>query len=526
MSNRTARRCRCRRLLPALLLVCLACMAPAMAGSSRSSSTATAPVISATPTTDAGWAMLEEILSNEAQRIVETMPLIDGQKMHGPIKVKIDPIEKKMTLLLSKDYLADGTGAAFEDIVSYVGSAIVSTAAPAIELNGWDTLVEGRPLSYYFPEDYARASLRSSSSANSSVAVFGGHGWYYHYNFKDWRAQRDPSNGILEDEITTEYSRRLEKMLRDSYRAQVFEPRGHSTDIHTPSGQPWWRLATRYWLKRALPNRPDIWHSLPGSASPLRERNEDIRSRPLYANEVKADTTIHLHTNAHIDTRTRGTGVLYHAGRSRDENLARNILCYMDEYIHIRSAYKDWIVPANPTPRMDLGENKLADMPSVIVELGFHTNPDDARALQDAVFQEGATAGIAKGWYLYTQGMGCKKMKILHIPDVEALYGEHQQIKVEYEGIPLSMIQVISSIKNCPANAPCRGFNGGGPKDGPVTLDISCPIPDLKEPLVLDVETKLMDFSGGSAPLYHHKVKCMPGGAEGPGPWRGLARRR
>jgi len=87
------------------------------------------------------------------------------------------------------------------------------------------------------------------------------------------------------------------------------------------------------------------------------------------------------------------------------------------------------------------------------------------------------------------------------------------------------MIQVISSIKNCPANAPCWGFNGGGPKEGPVTLDISCPIPDLKEPLVLDVETKLMDFSGGSAPLYHHKVKCMPGGAEGPGPWRDLARR-
>lgn len=234
MSNRTTRRCRCRRLLPAVLLVCLACMAPAMAGSSRSSSTATAP------TTDAGWASLEAILSDEAQNVLETMPLLEGQKAHGRVRVRLDPARNEYTLLFPRDYLAEGNGGSLEDIVSMVGNAVVEAAAPAVKLYGQKTLYDGRPLEYYFPEDFAQPSeARKPDTARSSpfkVAVFAGHGMYYHYSFKDWRAQRDPSNGILEDDITSDFSQHLSKALGELSGTRVLEPRGHDIEPHARAG--------------------------------------------------------------------------------------------------------------------------------------------------------------------------------------------------------------------------------------------------------------------------------------------------
>jgi hypothetical protein len=41
------------------------------------------------------------------------------------------------------------------------------------------------------------------------VVVAAGHGIYYNHGFKDWPAQRDPSNGITEDFITPGYATEL-----------------------------------------------------------------------------------------------------------------------------------------------------------------------------------------------------------------------------------------------------------------------------------------------------------------------------
>jgi len=54
----------------------------------------------------------------------------------------------------------------------------------------------------------------------------------------------------------------------------------------------------QYPAEAAKPDLPDVWNSLPNSSSSLRERDEDIRSRPRYANHLDARALIHLHTNA------------------------------------------------------------------------------------------------------------------------------------------------------------------------------------------------------------------------------------
>src|SRR3546814_552599 len=70
-----------------------------------------------------------------------------------------------------------------------------------------------------------------------------------------------------------------------------------SRSLHTPPGglYPWWKLAGRYYLQRLLPHNREIWNSLdrplPGRRN-LWHYDEDIRSRPLYANHIDADVLI------------------------------------------------------------------------------------------------------------------------------------------------------------------------------------------------------------------------------------------
>ncbi|MGO4778447.1 N-acetylmuramoyl-L-alanine amidase, partial [Lysobacter sp. 2RAB21] len=135
----------------------------------------------------------------------------------------------------------------------------------------------------------------------------------------------------------------------------------------------------------------------------MREQNEDIRSRPLYANYLSASKLIHIHTNGPSATAT-GPRVLYYPGRTVDQQLATSILCGMKETIHALPAYANFTVPAAPTPSDGEGETRLAAMPSVIVEVAFHSNPTDAAALKDPAFRTAAMKGVEKGYRIHTQG--------------------------------------------------------------------------------------------------------------------------
>jgi hypothetical protein len=200
----------------------------------------------------------------------------------------------------------------------------------------------------------------------------------------------------VEDFITPEYARELARWFRERNGADTSFPRAEAILAHDPSGEPWWQLGARYNLKNILPDNIEIWHSLPGDQGSNRERNEDIVSRPLYANHLGADAVFHLHTNAAEPTAS-GTRLFYHEGRDNDKRLAENVLCYMKEIIQAQGPYEKYNVPSQAISRSNLGENREAKMPSVIVESGFHTNASDAVALQDPVFRTAAMKGVEKG---------------------------------------------------------------------------------------------------------------------------------
>jgi hypothetical protein len=266
-------------------------------------------------------------------------------------------------------------------------------------------------------------------------------------------------------------------------------------------------IAARYQLEERLPDRPDIWHSLPDSTHVRREYLEDIRSRPLYANEIGAGALVHLHTNASDSLLARGTKVLFQKGSTESSRLGSMILCYMGEAIHSSDSFRDFPVDRSPTSG-DYGENRLATMPSVIVEVGFHTNAEDAAALKDYDFMAKSMAGLAKGYRLYKEEASCTPFALNAPATAQGFVGELAKINVSGLGFPEFPVEVEGTLKNC-AQGCGVAYDLAHDADELAALKVSyrCVKEDEGSPIVLALTGK--DFKGVKTEPVEVSVSCV-----------------
>ncbi|WP_338039831.1 N-acetylmuramoyl-L-alanine amidase [Luteibacter yeojuensis] len=264
-------------------------------------------------------------------------------------------------------------------------------------------------------------------------------------------------------------------------------------------------VAARYQIADKLPERPDIWHSLPDSSDSLRERDEDIRSRPLYANEVGAGALVHIHTNASDNPSARGTRVFHHMASAESSRLGSMILCYMRESIHSLDQYKDFPIDSASTPG-NHGENRLAAMPSVIVEVGFHTNAEDAAALKDIFFMGHSMAGVAKGYRLFEAGEKCLPLKIDAPVRAEGMVDDNVVIPVSAQGFPDFPLAIQASRKNCARRCAVDYELADNPDEmAEIKLAYRC-----DEARVELIELTARDFSGVEAEPIEVSITCHP----------------
>ncbi|MBD7923841.1 N-acetylmuramoyl-L-alanine amidase [Xanthomonas sp. Sa3BUA13] len=310
-----------------------------------------------------------------------------------------------------------------------------------------------------------------------------GHGLYLDYPVGKptvWLPQRPlPSNGITEDFITPGYVSEISSALTErGSQVAIVKPRSDSTAIHTPSGEPWWKVSAKYNLQSILPTHgADIWDTLPYDTSKLREYNEDIRARPLYANYLGADYLVSIHTNAGTNTASRGTTGWYHNGDYAEPSrlLTSNILCSMKEIIQANSTYANWTIDTVPRGVTNKGENTLARLPATIIEVAFHTNADDAIALQDATFRTLAGKGIAKGIEINKDGKTCSKFKIDSIPASTGPQGSQVPYKVNYSGNPTFPVTMYFEPVKCAPGWTCQtGTRTTTSTSSPLTFQFSC----------------------------------------------------
>ncbi|HOT90480.1 MAG TPA: N-acetylmuramoyl-L-alanine amidase [Anaerolineae bacterium] len=177
---------------------------------------------------------------------------------------------------------------------------------------------------------------------------------------------------------------------------------GIVTDAPYPSQRPWWETATFYYSQWMGLNYYD-W-----------ENFNDVTARPMFARWNHAGSGedalfISWHTNGYNGT-LRGTESYVHNGDTYSRTAGSTLLqtAVHDELLHDIWAGWDATWTDRGKREADLGElrllwddNPATQMPGVLLEVAFHDNPDDARALKDPRFAQLAARAVYQGIVRY-----------------------------------------------------------------------------------------------------------------------------
>ena len=354
---------------------------------------------------------------------------------------------------------------------------------------------------------------------NDLVVVSAGHGLFKLYDgngvFLNWSFQRDPHNGVLEDENTPNFAMKLRGALVSRSQATVVYARDHgSTTVHPPTGEPWWKVSARYYLKRILPDRPDIWdtavpHTDKSNAD--LERRDDIRSRPLYANYLGAQALFSLHSDGVSDSTKTGTGIWYNPNIASQIALATSVDCYVDEILKWHPNLAPWTVTPHPTT--EKAELNLASMPTVIVEAGFHTNPRDAVFLLNPDYQRDIMRGVEKGWRLYTEGKPCTPLAIPGVlPGVTGPHNTAIPMPLPYAGYPRFPVRAEFRVYTACTAFDCFkkqivSFPNQLPSPLPATF--TCETANTTPTVTVDIEVQLIDADNIKTVIRKPYAECV-----------------
>jgi len=452
-------------------------------------------------------AEVDAVLTEEMNNVLAKMNRLEGQGQRIAARVRLDLDTCVPTVDLTSGFLPSNDSERFTEQMQYLDSALWATLLSLGCEKQPIFLFNGLPRNHYFPYEkppQTRGPNAAVLTNDKLTVVSAGHGLYLHHETPEWKYQREFHNGVLEDEVTPLFANKLEQYLRERSGHQVRRTRSSGNWEEGASGQQWWKLAARYNLKQQLPDNPEIWHSLPSSTKDDREYDEDIRSRPFYANHIGAGGLIHVHTNGG-PAAARGARVYLHPDHTHNVPLAKSILCYMKEVITSQPGYESFTVATAPHFK-NHGENRLAEMPSVIVEAAFHTNADDARALLDPVFQAASMKGVEKGYRLHREGQPCAQFTLASLPETDAGPTGYKVLDLTFWGYPQFPVRVESTAVACPAGWKCEKRTSTHDEPNyPVRANFRCENDDAAR---VEWETRLVDEDGVRSNPVRHAILC------------------
>lgn len=447
-------------------------------------------------------AMLEQEAAGQLARHLQK----SGKLRHVSVNIRLDMSRRSMTINFGPGYLPGPGGSYDELFLQPMASSLRFFAEKSgLEVNDIHFLFEGKALEDYYPEDLAVPMQSGRKSAPSSAMVSSSHGYISLHPSREWKFQRPAPLGLQEDTLSPVYGDELQALIEQRSGLVVHRARSRSTELHPESNLPWEHMSSRYHLKALFPERTDIWNEFPNSTDSAREKDEDIRARPNYANHLGVDVLISLHSNGHDSAAIRGTEVYYHHTKPQDKPLADSIICSMRELIRAQPGYETFPVRESSS-QGNHGENRIGKMPSVIVETAYHSNPDDVAALQDPVFRSASMKGVEKGYRLWAQGKACVPLAIMPIADFEVPSGQARAVDVPITGNPQYPIQLITTSASCPPGWTC---NSGKvvleTPDQPHQVRVSCAAGSTG---ALGWKTHVLDADGVASPPVSFTSRC------------------
>ncbi|WP_339060605.1 N-acetylmuramoyl-L-alanine amidase CwlD [Tepidibacillus marianensis] len=120
-----------------------------------------------------------------------------------------------------------------------------------------------------------------------------------------------------------------------------------------------------------------------------RRKLEDLQNRVRLTNDSMADFFVSIHLNSIPSDRWRGAQTFYYPVREENEKMAKLIQQEMTKSL----ANTDRV----PLPRSDIMVLKYVDVPSVLVEVGFLSNQEEARLLATKDYQRKVAFSIYQG---------------------------------------------------------------------------------------------------------------------------------
>lgn len=119
----------------------------------------------------------------------------------------------------------------------------------------------------------------------------------------------------------------------------------------------------------------------------------DLKNRINLANKSMADVFISIHLNSTTSEQWRGAQTFYYPIRSENKLIAEKI----QEQLIINLQNTD----RQPLPRTNILVIKYVRMPSVIVEVGFLSNPEESQLLSETSYQKKVAYSIYQGILSY-----------------------------------------------------------------------------------------------------------------------------
>lgn len=416
-------------------------------------------------------ALLEREAANQLTRHLQER----GELRQISVSIRLDVKARSMVISFGPGYLP-GPDRGYDELflIPMASTLRYYAEKSGLDVNDIDFLFDGKTLEEYYPEDLAVPPKTKEKSTHTSALVSASHGYISLHPSREWKFQHPAPLGIQEDTLSPLFGDELQGLIEQRSGLTVHRTRSRSTELHPESGKPWEHMSSRYHLKALFPERTDMWNEFPNSPESAREKEEDIRARPNYANHLGVDVMLSLHTNGSDSASLRGTEVYYHQDKPQDKALADSILCGMREIIRAQPGYRDFPIRESSTSARH-GENRIGKMPSVIVETAYHSNPDDVAALQDLVFRSASMKGVEKGYRLWAQGKACEPLTLHPLSDVEVPLQAVRELTVGFAGNPQYPLELEVAVADCDRPGYCTPWKGRfEDPDAPVKFEVSC----------------------------------------------------
>ncbi len=136
--------------------------------------------------------------------------------------------------------------------------------------------------------------------------------------------------------------------------------------------------------------------------------DEDLRERAAIANALRADLLLSIHHNGHEDPEPNYTLVFYHG--DVDDNpasavVARHLLDGLNDALRLERHVPCAVVSDHTIiPRKGYAVLRHAEVPAVITEASFHSNPEEEARLRDPVYNRREAYGLFLGLARWAQG--------------------------------------------------------------------------------------------------------------------------